>query len=237
MMRKILMTGFAAMSVAASLQGQSFTNLNFESAQVTFAATNNGYYYINTENALPGWSAFSGTNQFSLVQYDPSFAGPPEAITEVGLFDSNSIEVIGGNFSVFLKQNSSSISQTGLVPMGSESLLFDAVSHSSFMVLLDGDNLSYTPISSGTNTYGLIYTVYAADISAFAGQVGTLTFSGPMTLDNIQFSPEAIPEPSLSWLLFLGGGVLFYFRQRRQLIGHETSLFHSDGTHAVPPAI
>jgi hypothetical protein len=42
----------------------------------------------------------------------------------------------------------------------------------------------------------------------------TLTFSGGGILDDIQFSPELIPEPSPSWLLFLGSGVLLYVRRK-----------------------
>jgi hypothetical protein len=38
----------------------------------------------------------------------------------------------------------------------------------------------------------------------------TLTFSGRGLLDDIQFSPEVIPEPSAAALVFLGSGILFY---------------------------
>ena len=80
-------------------------------------------------------------------------------------------------------------------------------------------NLSYAAVSSGTTSYGLNYSTYAANVSAFAGKVGTLTFSGGGILDDIQFSPELIPEPSPSWLFFLGGGVFMFLRTRNKSSG------------------
>ena len=76
--------------------------------------------------------------------------------------------------------------------------------------------MSYTAISTGTNPYGLSYNVYAADVSSFAGQVETLTFSEAGYLDDIQFSPEAIPEPSSAALVFLGSSILVYIRRIRK---------------------
>ena len=216
-MNRVLLIWFATIAVSASSQGQSFTNLDFESAQIVPSYTNNyGYVFIPTENALPGWSAFDGTTQLSQIQYNPSAAAisPP-----VALFGSN-IDVIAGNFSILLHSSTISISQTALVPSGTESLVFDAVSFGSpsLLVSMGGQNLSYTAISVGTNPYGRSYTVYAADVSAFAGQMETLTFSGGGILDDIQFSPEAIPEPSTASLVFLGSGVLLYVRKRRQTV-------------------
>ena len=207
-MNKILLTGFATITVAASLRGQSFTNLNFEDADVSQSSG-----FVATSDALPGWSAFSGTNQLSTVVYNASgLASYP-----VTLLGSNSF-VLDGNFSVSLVGGS--ISQTGPIPSGSQSLLFDAASPY-LLVSLGSENLSYTAIASDTNSYGLSYSTYVANISAFAGQTETLTFSslGPGQggiLDDIQFSPEAIPEPSMASLFFLGSGVLFYVRKRRQ---------------------
>lgn len=183
--------------------------------------TNFGSYtYITAANALPGWSVFDGTNQLPLIQYNPSLAA---ALPPIGLFGSN-MDVIAGSFSVLLHGSPISISQTALVPSGTESLKFDAVTPfggSRLLVSLGGENLSYTTIASGTNPYGLSYNVYAADASSFAGQMETLTFSGSGLLDDIQFSPGAIPEPSFASLFLLGSGVLLYVRKRRRLHGFD----------------
>jgi hypothetical protein len=61
----------AALLAAIPAHGQSFTNLNFESAQIVPVSTNaNGSINIATANALPGWAAFAGITQLSLIAYD-----------------------------------------------------------------------------------------------------------------------------------------------------------------------
>jgi hypothetical protein len=118
-------------------------------------------------------------------------------------------------FSLIHRFPPASISQTGLIPVGTESLLFEAyrVGPATLSVFLGGQNVSYFAMSTTAN-----YTVYGVDISAFAGQTETLNFSafGPgsvknsWTIDDILFSSSPIPEPSLSWLFLLGGGVFLY---------------------------
>jgi hypothetical protein len=215
-MKRILLIWLSTVALAASLRGQTFLNLDFESAQVIFASTNGPHVYIASTNALPGWSAFSGTNQLSLVQYNYNGAviNPP-----IALAGSNAFYVVNGNFSVYFTGESGrgSINQTAVVPSGAESLLFDATS-SSLLVSLGGQNLSYTAISNALNSSGIGYTVYAADISAFAGQIETLTFSSlPNSygiLDDIKFSTLPIPEPTAVSLICLGSGVLIYLRRK-----------------------
>jgi hypothetical protein len=207
-MKRNLFTWFAVMSFAASLQGQSFTNLDFESARVIFSPNPQ----VATSNAFPNWSVFDGTNQVSYVLYNYI-----KGVNFAGLVGSNSL-VLNGNFGDAMGPNET-ISQTGLVPNGAESLLFDATS-SLFLVSLGDQSLSFMAISNALNSYGNSYTVYGADISGFAGQVETLTFSAPSgyygILDDIRFSPEAIPEPSALSLICLGSGILFYVRKRRR---------------------
>lgn len=218
-MNRILSVWFISLVMATSLQSQDFTNMNFESAQA-LDYTNGPYKYITTANALPSWSAFSGTNQMAQIQYNPGGAVSP---LPVDLLGSN-VYTIEGNFSVYLSDglpdSAGSISQAGLIPSGTQSLLFDADS-SSLLVFLGGQSLSYTAISNALNSYGRSYTVYGSDVSGFSGQVETLTFSGGLAgsgggiLDDIRFSPEAVPEPSAS-LIFLGTGLLFYVRRRKR---------------------
>jgi hypothetical protein len=64
------------------------------------------------------------------------------------------------------------------------------------------------------------YTLYGGDVSAFAGQVSQLSFASlaggapnELLVDNIQFSSQLIPEPSVFGLLALVG--LFLGLRRR----------------------
>jgi len=53
-----------------------------------------------------------------------------------------------------------------------------------------------------------------------------LTFLGGGLLDDIQFSPSLIPEPSDASLIFLGGGIFMYFRARNQKFGLNSRIGH-----------
>jgi hypothetical protein len=211
---KILLSIPMALLVAAiPAFGQTgFLNLDFESAQPVPDPTYGQPYIIATGNALPGWQAFNGTNPLSDVFYNSGYW--------VELVGGTNSLVVDGNYSVSL--SAGSISQTAQVPTGAESLLFRAVIVRSpvpsiLHVTLDGQDLAYTAVSSGTTASGLGYSTYAADISVFAGQVDTLMFSGDIgALDDIQFSSSPVPESSPLWLLFLGSGVLIYYHRRGQ---------------------
>jgi hypothetical protein len=209
----ILLIWLSTVALAASLRGQAFTNLNFESAQVVFTSTNGIEVNIAAASALPGWSTFSGTNQLSQVGYNPSFAAIPLPVDLVG----SNASVIDGNFSVLLFDNllgnTGFISQTGLVPNDAKSLPFDATLPPA-RVSLGGQSLSFIAISNALNSSGHSYTIYGADISGFGSQEETLTFSGACYLDNIQFSTTAIPEPSAISIVCLGSGVLVYLRRK-----------------------
>jgi len=194
---------------------QGFVNLNFESAKIIPDLSSAYYPYgIAISNALPGW-AVNGFTQGDITYNDPSIGS-----TFVTLWATNGAQ-ISGNYSVLLTGGLSpfpaTISQTGLVPIGSESLLFQAQpGFSSLVVTLGSENLPFFAIATGPN-----YTLYGADISPFAGQSEQLMFSAlnvssglnNWSLDNIQFSSTAIPEPSVLRLSVLAG---FFFVWRRR---------------------
>ena len=52
-------------AMTASLEAQDFTNLNFEDAMVSGSSG-----VFATSDALPGWSAFAGTNELSTIPYN-----------------------------------------------------------------------------------------------------------------------------------------------------------------------
>lgn len=192
---------------------QGFVNLDFESAKIIAIAGDPNYpYAIAITNGVPGWAVFGTTNGAML--YNLGSIGTTFAI----LLATNG--AISGNYSFQLEGMLSvfpaTISQTGLVPVGTESLLFEAQSFSgstSLVVSLGGQNLSISALSIGAN-----YTLYGADVSAFAGQSKELMFSAPSTgqniwtIDNIQFSPTTVPEPSVLGLSALGCMLLVWRR-------------------------
>ncbi|HUA67457.1 MAG TPA: PEP-CTERM sorting domain-containing protein [Candidatus Saccharimonadales bacterium] len=205
-MTKILTTLLYSSLIATSapLDGQgTFQNLDFEQAQLIFPP--NDSTQVFAADALPGWTVYEGTNQLSLVFYNYAPNSPA-----AGLFGPGSSLVLDGNYSAFV--NGDTVSQTGLIPADAASLLFDLRPGwfaPALHVSLNGQDLSYRTTQDG---------LLGADISAFAGQTATLTFSGFGLFDDIQFSSELIPEPSPSWLLFLGSGVWFYVRHRGQTV-------------------
>jgi len=193
------LAGVCVVLSAARGQG-TFQNLDFEAAQNLPPPGG----AVATTDALPGWTAFSGTNPLPTVHYNSAAIVYP-----VALYVSNSL-TISGSFSVFL-YNGGSIRQTGLVPNDSKLLLFkERVASPQLQPLvlsLGGQSLSYATLFSDAS-----YTLYGADISGFAGQTHTLVFQAPgwtdFSIDDIEFSQQVIPEPSLVVLLSLAGLLL-----------------------------
>jgi len=205
------------LSLKQNVGAQGFANLNFESANVSGYSPNSD---VPTTSALPGWSAYfansSGTDVLTQVLYDRISLGG----YTISIIDSNApvFGPIQGTYSAFLFGGggsgglvSASISQTGLVPVGTESLLFDAyVSGAALSVTLGGQTIAMAPLQNISN-----YTLYGGNIpSDLAGQSEALTFTEPpaigiqpsmLELDNIQFSNSSIPEPSTLGLSALCG--------------------------------
>jgi hypothetical protein len=203
---------------------QGFVNLNFESAQIIPIPDGDfGPETIATSNAVPGWTVYYGFSGTSQQQTEMTYNDFALGSTFVTLFATNG-QQIAGNFSVYLQGGSTapaaSISQTGLVPVGSQSLLFDAQPGvpSLLTVSLGGQNISFNAISNGPN-----YTLYGGDISAFAGQTEQLMFSAleengnDWNIDNIQFSTSPVPEPSELALGALGALLLGFRCWKRSL--------------------
>jgi hypothetical protein len=183
--------------------------MDFEDA--TYVPDPSGPFYpysVYTSDAIPGWTGYLGRTQVTDVLYNDFTLGNA-SIDIVGPGDG----VIEGQYSVVLQpgfdpfgssQNvGASISQTGLVPANAQSLQFksfiaDSALASDFSVSFAGHNLSLVTLGTGLN-----YTLYGADISAFAGQLGALTIAAsaqpniaPYYFDSFVFLPSSVPEPS-----------------------------------------
>lgn len=197
------------------LYAQGFVNLNFESTTITPVVFPGGTRYTAT---VPGWTWTPGGN---FVNGDPNSVGYNELALDspaVNLQGTNSpfAPAIQGKYSILLQGGSSfvpstsfsSIGQTGQIPLTTESIIYWG---GALQVTFNGQPLSFFDISDTPN-----YTIWGADISAYAGQTGQLLFTAPWQtealLDNIQFSSSAVPEPSEFALSGLGALLLGFRR-------------------------
>ena len=198
-----------------------FQNLDFESANV--AGYSPGSSDVPITSALPGWIGYyassTSTNVAAQVWYDGiSLGGAVISVIdslsgERPLQGTYSVALFGGG-SLIGEFTSSTISQTGLVPAGTKSLLLDGYGGSMpFVVTLGGQTINMTALQTFSN-----YTVYGGNIpSALAGQSETLSLTEPappqnppsfFELDNIQFSNLPTPEPGVLGLWALGALIL-----------------------------
>ena len=193
-----------------SAWGQSFSNLNFELAQNLPYASNG--VPVSVADALPYWTAYDGSLALSSIYYvSNNFPGYQSTVE----LEGGSLALSGNEFSVGLYAESS-ISQTGAVPVNAESLQFEAYGTHNLTVALGGQNLAYTALSDGPN-----YIVYGANIPAdMDGQMEALTLSSQgfgtgSLLDDIEFSPTSIPEPSAYALICLGAILAGLWRRHK----------------------
>jgi len=218
---------FAAMFAQSQ---RAFVNLNFESADLSPVPPNGAPTYVPEASALPGWSAAVDSEQLTQVLQNTITFGeasvdilgpnyPAAALSALGVIDGNYTAVLqsGGD-----PQNSSvlvnaSIDQTGLIPLGSESLTFKAWQfNTAFSVSFAGNVLPLVALGAGPN-----YTLYGADVSFLAGETGPLEFTAltlntglsEVGLDDITFSTTAVPEPSPLVLTGIGGLLFALFRR------------------------
>jgi len=207
---------------AARAQG-TFQNLGFESATL-LPIPGDAYGRVQFTPAFSGWTGSVGGVQQSAALYNSFFLDS----SGIGLIDNgghSSPAVIEGTYTAFLQAGNAlgtftpadtTLSQTGLVPSVAQSLLLRAdldASAGAFVVTLGGQPLSLVALGAGTN-----YTLYGADIRAWAGQTAELDFTliaqrphiddYTVFLDSIQFSGTAIPEPGVLGLSTLGALLL-----------------------------
>lgn len=202
---------------------ETFQNLNFEEASPVPVA--GGY---SAASCLPGWQIFYGSTPVSVIQFyfNGDLSGTQVALcTGAPAIDGNySVALVGGEVQNFgpgggTTVEAATISQTGLIPAGTQSLLFKAAPQGTGQLTVDigAQSISFTAVASGPN-----YTLYGANISAWAGQTAALTFSAPgpdpfldiWELDDISFSPNAVvPEPSPLALTGIGGIVFALYRR------------------------
>jgi len=216
-----------------------FQDLDFESATVPSSPKTGYPNPVSTSAALPGWTALLGSDIQSQVQHNTetldtasiSILGPTWSSVGPGIID--------GNYSVYLETGvdpsnesvteNSSIEQMGTVPLGAESLQFKAwvqpgTGDSTFTVSFAGNTLALTALSTSVAPNGQPFTLYGADVTPYEGQSGELEFtclydgaSPDLLLDDINFSPTSVPEPSPLLLTAIAGAM---FAGRRRWMQH-----------------
>ena len=217
----------------------TFQNLGFESATVPDLPAGQYGGYVSSTQAIPAWTVYLGTDQVTQVLQNNITLGT----AAVGLLGPNwtasmGIGFVGGiiesNYSVVLQAGqdpfslrpavvNASISQVGLVPANAQSLQLKTAgtSYGIVSVSFAGQNLPLVALETSNPNY----TLYGANISAFAGQSGALTFTASTAvnpdntaeLDSIVFSTQSIPEPGGLALFGVGGLLLGFFCRRISL--------------------
>ena len=174
---------------AGHCSAQGFINLGFESA--TFVPFNSfDSAYVQFGPAFPGWTATVGgvqqtsaiSNTFSLDTsgisiINRNFVNP---VGRGGLIQGNYTAILQAGYSGFIGNNAdTTLSQTGQIPIGTQSLQFKAFQEVGgstapipFSVMLDGQNLSLVILATGAN-----YNLYGASISSWSGKTASLAFT------------------------------------------------------------
>ena len=229
-----VLTLTAIVAAVAKAQG-TFQNLDFESASLVPIP---GGSRVQFAPAFPAWTGYVGGIQQTSALYNVAALDS----SAISIIDSSvSIQFLSdaaqhdhGNFTTVLQAGfalgtfqpaDTTLAQTGLIPAGTQSLLFNAYTYipnpGTFAVTLGGQALTLLPISTDPNS-----TLYGADIHAWAGQTADLAFTAfaqrphasniYLYLDSIQFSNQPIPEPSMFGLFALGALLgLRFVRARR----------------------
>jgi hypothetical protein len=215
-------TAFAILlSVAVAHAQGTFQNLNFESASLTPVPAGQYGGFVPIGSALPWWTGYSqtpGTNEVAQVLQNNLTLGVA-SIDILGPFWSGG-GILEGQYSVTLQESFPdrlvvpSIGQTGTIPSDAESVRFYALPYQTLpRVSFAGNQIPLSNLGGSASTYYL----WGGNISTFAGQTGELRFWGDMALDNIFFSDQPVPEPSVLGLSALGALLVGWqcWRRRR----------------------
>jgi hypothetical protein len=205
----------AGVAISASVWAQgTFQNLNFEQANPVVVSP----FIVTSASAIPDWTAEIGGAQQADIKENFFSTGDPEVVL---IAPGGPTLALQGSYSVMLTGSfePASITQTGVIPAGSQSLFFDAQAapeNGSLAVQVGTQTVSFIAVATEPN-----YTVYGANISAWAGQTEPLTFTALQittainnwTIDDISFSPGAIPEPNPLVLTGIAGLLFALYRR------------------------
>jgi len=234
---RMKLVSFVALLLATGVTGAPFINLDFELADLTGSqleyrvggsiagfGTNFPFGTGPVEKLLPGWQVFYGNSVTNLMAIGNSFftatsivsPGRASLLVEgdyyLGAFVTNS--GWEGRYALYLENLGrppwASVRQTGEVPADARWLTFRLLGGDAYVGIDNRDflisRLAWDPIDSRQRYL---------DISDWAGETVTLSFSAPeasFSVDSIAF---VIPEPS-TWALLGLGAVLLMIAARRE---------------------
>jgi PEP-CTERM motif len=204
-------------NLAVSGFAQSFENLDFEQATIAPTPVGGWTFPADPTQCFPGWTV----GPSAVVMYnDLSIGSPAVCLMGPNFPNFPNYTPLEGSYSVLLQYfgyagSAPTLSQTGLVPVGTQSISFlvpsgqNVADSTATVVSLNGVYIPLVPIAGNR---------VAGNVSAFAGSVAQLTFSTINSedfiyFDDIQFSTASVPEPSILGLFALGG--LFFGLRRR----------------------
>src|SRR5439155_26633872 len=155
-----------------------FSNLDFEQSRLPLFLEPG---IVPITNAMPGWTGYLGSNQIDQVWYN-TVTLDAAAVTFQG--PGSLFPAIQGNYSVLLRGSSSltfdpqsaAIAQTGLIPLGSRSIVFLTGPTYRLEMSFAGQPIPLVQIGAGTN-----YIILGGDISQFARKIGELRITAPPT--------------------------------------------------------
>jgi hypothetical protein len=208
--------------VSAKAYSQGFVNLDFENTVIVSSQPSGDGFNSGTAN-VSGWTEYNGwgdanysggtTLAYNTITLDaPGVCAEGADYVQPALQGQYSINLEGGDTPSMT--TGAAIGQTGTIPLGTLSLTFIASFNGTLQVTFNGQPIDYLVTGSTAD-----YTIYSADISAYAGQTGQLLFRAPYEnyalLDNIQFSTSPVPEPSVFALTALGSLLLGFRRWKK----------------------
>ncbi len=181
----------------------SFANMDFEHPILPLSRGP-----VPASSAFPNWTAYSAVAVFF---DDVSLGG-----AAISLHDNNKyFPIPQGQYAVLLQASFPggtvvpALGQVGTVPVTARSVRFSG--DGIFTLTFGGQPVPLFTLGSASG-----YNTFGGDIAAFGGQSGELLFRGRGSLDDIIFSAEVIPEPSVIGLFTFSASFLGWrFRRKR----------------------
>ncbi len=220
----------------ATLNGQSFRNLDFETAHPPYNFVPGEFptgHVVLVSEALPSWSVWYSSERKDTMMYNVmSLGGSAVSLSDKDfecqqqlplINGNNTLVMFGGRGGLFGEPMDVAITQEGTIPGNAQSLRYFAYNGLAplFSLSFNGVDLPAQQLEQQPAGYWL----YAANVSGVAGQTGELRLTthspGPsgfiqVTIDDLQFSTSPVPEPSSVALFLLGSGLLFWHRRAKR---------------------
>ena len=212
--------------LSQTISAKEFVNMDFDLGRLPTEPVDQLHQPV--DEILPGWTARMGSHVLTEIGYDAQLAHTGYiSITPQGARPT----LVEGRYGLLLQGGAefpslspvvpASISQVGLIPAGTKSLLFraDLLAGSRTEVRLNGEVSPFYSVEKVPRT-----TLFGVDVRAFAGQEVELSFvnyalptePGVFYFDSLSFSSSVtVPEPA-TWALLGTGSIALVWATRRR---------------------